>query len=59
MPIYVKYGKTMIKGNVTEKGHKEWVEVSSFQFGIGRGIGSPVGRAANREASARRSARSS
>jgi len=50
MPIYVQYGT--IKGNVTEKGHKDWVEVSSFQWGVGRGIGSPVGRAANRESSA-------
>ena len=50
MPIYVQYGT--IKGNVTEKGHTEWVEVGSFQYGVGRGIGSPVGKAANREASA-------
>jgi type VI secretion system secreted protein Hcp len=28
------------------------VEVTSFQWGVGRGIGSPVGRSANREASA-------
>ncbi len=53
MPIYLQYGpKGKIKGNVTEKGHTDWVEVNSFQWGVGRGIGSPVGRAANREASA-------
>ncbi len=52
MPIYLKYNDGAIKGNVTEKGHKEWVEVNSFQWGVGRGIGSPVGRSANREASA-------
>lgn len=53
MPIYLQYGpKGKIKGNVTEAGHKEWVEVQSFQWGVGRGIGSPVGRSANREASA-------
>jgi type VI secretion system secreted protein Hcp len=50
MPIYVQYAG--IKGNVTEKGHTDWVAVNSFQFGVGRGIGSPVGKAANRESSA-------
>ena len=50
MPIYIQYGK--IKGNVTEQGHKEWVEANSFQWGVGRGIGSPVGKSANRESSA-------
>lgn len=53
MPIYLQYGpKDKIKGNVTEAGHVGWVEVNSFQWGVGRGIGSPVGRSANREASA-------
>jgi type VI secretion system secreted protein Hcp len=50
MPIYVQYGK--IKGNVTEKGHTDWVAAGSFQWGVGRGIGSPVGKSANRESSA-------
>jgi type VI secretion system secreted protein Hcp len=50
MPIYVKYGT--IKGSVTESGHTEWVDVGSFQWGVGRAIGSPTGRSANREASA-------
>ena len=50
MAIYVKYGP--IKGDVTESNHKEWVEVSSLQWGVGRGIGSPTGRSTNREASA-------
>ena len=40
MPIYVKYGT--IAGNVTESGHTGWVEVNSFQWGVGRGIGSPT-----------------
>ncbi|MCI0704284.1 MAG: type VI secretion system tube protein Hcp [Planctomycetia bacterium] len=52
MPIYVQYNAGAIKGNVTEKGHKDWVEVNSFQWGVGRGIGSPVGKSANRESSA-------
>ena len=53
MPIYIKYGD--IKGDVTAEGHKGsdgWVEVNSFQYGIGRGISSPTGGAADREASA-------
>ena len=50
MPIYMKYGT--IKGSVTEEGHIGWVDVSSFQWGVGRAVGSPTGRAANREAGA-------
>jgi len=49
MAIYLKFGK--MKGNVTEDGHKEWIEVDSLQWGVGRGISTPVGGAANREAS--------
>jgi len=53
MPIYIKYGD--IKGDVTAEGHKGsdgWVEINSFQFGVGRGISSPTGGSADREASA-------
>ena len=53
MPIYIKYGD--IKGDVSAEGHKGsdgWVEVNSFQFGVGRGIASPTGGSADREASA-------
>jgi type VI secretion system secreted protein Hcp len=53
MPIYIKYGD--IKGDVTAEGHKGtdgWVEVGSFQFGIGRGISSPTGGSVDRESSA-------
>ena len=53
MPIYIKYGD--IKGDVSAEGHKGtdgWVEVNSFQFGIGRGISSPTGGASDRESSA-------
>ena len=50
MPIYMKYGS--IKGDVTADGHKDWIELHSAQFGVGRGIGSPTGAAANRESSA-------
>jgi type VI secretion system secreted protein Hcp len=53
MPIYIKYGD--IKGDVTAEGHKGsdgWVEINSFQWGVGRGISSPTGGAHDREASA-------
>lgn len=53
MPIYIKYGD--IKGDVSADGHKGsdgWVEVASFQWGVGRGISSPTGGSADRESSA-------
>ena len=52
MPIYMKYDT--IDGDVTESGHKQWIEVNSFQWGIGRGISSPVGGSEDRESSAPR-----
>ncbi|MGH7225460.1 MAG: Hcp family type VI secretion system effector [Gemmataceae bacterium] len=50
MPIYVKYGS--VTGDVTAEGHANWIEVNSFQWGIGRGISSPVGGTSDRESSA-------
>ncbi len=50
MAIYMKYGD--IKGSVTTEGFKDWIELNSLQFGIGRGIGSPTGSDKTREASA-------
>jgi type VI secretion system secreted protein Hcp len=50
MPIYVKYD--VINGDVTEAGHSQWLEVNSFQWGVGRGISSPTGGSADRESSA-------
>jgi type VI secretion system secreted protein Hcp len=41
-----------IDGDVTAKGHEKWIDLHSFQWGVGRGIGSPVGRGAERESSA-------
>lgn len=49
MPLYMKYGE--IDGNVETEGYKKWIEVNSFQWGVGRGISSPVGSSADREAS--------
>jgi type VI secretion system secreted protein Hcp len=50
MPIYVQYGK--IAGDVTAAGHEKWIEVNSFQWGVGRGISSPTGGSSDRESSA-------
>ena len=49
MAIYMNYDG--ITGAVTEDGHKGWIEVHSFQWGVGRGISTPTGAAADREAS--------
>jgi type VI secretion system secreted protein Hcp len=50
MPIYLKFGS--VQGSVTEDGHKNWIELNSFQFGVGRGISSPTGAQKDRDASA-------
>lgn len=50
MPVYMKLGS--IKGNVTAKGHEDWINVESFQFGVGRAIATPTGSTKDREASA-------
>lgn len=50
MPIYLSYGT--VKGAVTADAFKQWIEINSFQFGVGRGISTPTGSAADREASA-------
>lgn len=49
MAIYLKYEG--IEGEATHDKHKNWIEVGSLQFGIGRGISTPAGATANREAS--------
>jgi type VI secretion system secreted protein Hcp len=50
MPIYLQYAS--VKGDVTAEGHVGWIEVNSFQWGVGRGISSPTGGSSDREASA-------
>ena len=52
MAIYMNYNSLSPKGDVTEGGHKSWVELSSVQWGVGRGISSPTGASADRESSA-------
>jgi type VI secretion system secreted protein Hcp len=47
MAIYLKYEG--IDGEATEHGHKKWIEISSFQFGIGRSIHTRTGASQSRE----------
>jgi hypothetical protein len=49
MPIYVQYGS--IPGEVADTGQLKWIEINSFQFGVGRGVSSPTGGKASRESS--------
>jgi len=46
MSIYMKVDG--VDGSVTAKGFEKWIEISSFQFGVGRAISMGVGNAANR-----------
>ena len=41
MAIYMNYNNKSPTGDVTESGHKDWIELSSLQWGVGRGISSP------------------
>jgi type VI secretion system secreted protein Hcp len=51
MAIYVKYGT--LEGEVDAAGYEKWIEVQSFQWGVGRGIASAgSGGSSKREASA-------
>jgi type VI secretion system secreted protein Hcp len=50
MPIYMKYGS--IQGDVTESGHTNWIELNSFQWGVGRGVSTATGSNEDRESSA-------
>jgi type VI secretion system secreted protein Hcp len=50
MAIFMKYGA--LDGEVTAEGYAKWVELTSFQWGVGRGISGGVGGASKREASA-------
>jgi type VI secretion system secreted protein Hcp len=50
MAIFLKYGS--IAGETTQLSHKQWIEIESFQFGVGRGVSIGVGGGSKREASA-------
>ena len=52
MSIYMQWNGGQIKGNVTEDGHKGWIALNGFEWGVGRDIASPTGSGANREGSA-------
>lgn len=52
MPIYMNYDNKSVPGDVTATGWESWIELNSFQFGLGRGIASPTGGSADRESSA-------
>lgn|SRR5208283_74986 len=52
MPIYMNYDSLSVKGDATAANWEGWVELNSFQFGVGRGISSPTGGSADRESSA-------
>ena len=41
-----------VKGDVQEAGHKDWIQLYSFNWGLGRGIGSPKGSDKDRESTA-------
>jgi type VI secretion system secreted protein Hcp len=47
--IYMSFGK--FEGDVTTSGFEKWIELSSFQWGVGRGIGSAMSGQASRESS--------
>jgi type VI secretion system secreted protein Hcp len=47
--IYMKYGS--IAGSVTTDGFKNWIELGSFQWGIGRSVSSPSKGSDTREGS--------
>jgi len=50
MAIFLKLGD--IKGETTQLTHKEWIEMTSVQWGVGRGVSSGVGGGSKREATA-------
>lgn len=50
MAIFLKYGS--INGETTQLTHKQWIEINSIQWGVGRGISSGVGGGSKREATA-------
>jgi len=49
MPIYMQYSGTT--GDSQSVGHTQWIEIDSFQWGVGRGISSPTGGSSDRESS--------
>ncbi len=52
MPIYMKYGD--IVGDVTDTGHLNWVEITSFSWGVTRTVSNAPGAVSGRSLSAPR-----
>ncbi len=50
MPIFLKYDG--IDGEVTAEGHEQWIDVHSFQWGVGRPISTPTGSGKDRNTTA-------
>jgi len=50
MPIYMQYSGTTGEAQ-NGASHEELIEISSFQWGVGRGISSPTGGSSDREGS--------
>jgi type VI secretion system secreted protein Hcp len=49
MALYMKVDG--VNGDVDEAGHKQWIQLNSLQWGVGRGIGSPKSSSSDRESS--------
>jgi type VI secretion system secreted protein Hcp len=49
MAIYMKFGS--VNGAVTTDGFKDWIELTSFQFGVGRAVGTAARGSTTRESS--------
>jgi type VI secretion system secreted protein Hcp len=47
--IYMKFGS--INGAVTTKGFEKWIELNSFQWGVGRAVGTAARGSTTRESS--------
>lgn len=50
MAIYMNFNSNTPAGDVTAKGFEGWIEVDSFNFGVGRAITMEAGAMSNREA---------
>lgn len=49
MAIYMNFNALSPKGNVTAKAYEGWIELDTFNFGVGRAISMEAGAIANRE----------
>jgi type VI secretion system secreted protein Hcp len=51
MAIYMNWNSGAIPGDVTETNHAQWIELNSFQWGVGRSINMTTGSAADQSPS--------